>query len=274
MQGKLESRVAVITGAARGIGRATALLLAEQGARIAAVDIDFGAADETASLVRSKGADGLAIQADVSKFGDVEHMVTVVIQRWGQLDILVNNAGVLRYGNVVDTDEATWDDLLGVDLKGCFLCSKYSIPEMRKRGGGAIVNVASIMGMVAMPRHAAYCAAKAGVIGLTKAMALDHARDHIRVNCICPGTIRTPMNEQVYDPRTLDLIGACHPIGRLGLPEDIGQAVAFLASDESAFLTGAVIVADGGLSSQLGPDVFAEDSPIRRFFTMDRGGTP
>lgn len=265
MAGRLDDRVAVITGGGNGIGRGTALVLAGNGARVAVVDIDRAAAEETALLVRSKGGEALAVEADVSNASAVKKMVGAVVERWGRLEILVNNAGIIRYGNVVDMDEETWDALFDVDVKGCFLCSKYAIPEMRRRGGGAIINISSVMAMVCWPQHAAYCAAKAGVIGLTKAMALDHIRDAIRVNCICPGTVRTPMTEASYDGATLELIGHCHPVGRLGTPEDIGHVVAFLASEESAFLTGAVLVADGGLSSQLGPDILSEGSPVREF---------
>jgi NAD(P)-dependent dehydrogenase (short-subunit alcohol dehydrogenase family) len=263
--GKLERRVAVITGAGTGIGRGTALVLAEHGARVAAVDIDRHAADETSALLRSNGGEALAIEADVSRASTVQQMVAAVVEHWGRLDILVNNAGIIRYGTVVDTEEETWDALLAVDLKGCFLCSKYAISAMREHGAGSIVNVASAMAIAAFPQHAAYCAAKAGVIGLTKAMALDHAREGIRVNCVCPGTVQTALNMRNYDATTLELIAQCHPLGRLGTPEEIGQTIAFLASEESAFLTGAVLVADGGLSSQLGPDILSATSPIRQF---------
>ncbi len=243
----LESRAALVTGAASGIGRAIAETLAAAGADVALVDIDEASGTAAASAIRG----ATFIRADVSRSADCERAVRDVVARAGRLDILVNNAGIVRRADVVDLAEEDWDRVLAVNLKSVFLMSKFAVPVMAKARGGAIVNVSSGWGLVGGPRAVAYCASKGGVVQLTRAMAIDHGAAGIRVNCVCPGDTDTRMLReeagQLGQPiaRFLEE-SAARPLRRVGRPEEIAQAVLYLASDAASFVTGTTLVVDGG----------------------------
>jgi NAD(P)-dependent dehydrogenase (short-subunit alcohol dehydrogenase family) len=244
--GKLDGKVALISGAASGIGRASAILFAKEGAKVAAADFVAAGGQETVKMIKEAGGKAIFIEADVSKAADVERMVKTTVDTYGRLDILFNNAGMRGpFCSTAKTPEARWDFVVNVNLKGVFLGSKYAIPVMLSQGGGVIVNNASTVGIDAIPYLPAYSAAKGGVIQLTKSMALELGKDNIRVNCICPGGIQTPIaaaagmtGEQGIPPG--------QALRRLGQPEDIAKAALYLASDDSSYVTGTALVADGG----------------------------
>ncbi|RLG40077.1 MAG: short-chain dehydrogenase [Thermoproteota archaeon] len=249
---RLEGKVAIITGAGSGIGRATALLFAEEGAKVVICDIAESGA-EVCKEITERGGEAIFIKVDVSKAKDVAYLIEKTIERYGRLDVLVNNAGIPSSGTVLDITEAEWDRVLDVNLKGAFLCSKYAIPEMMKGGGGVIVNVASVLGLVGGKGEAAYCASKGGLIALTKALALDFAEYKIRVNCICPGSVETPMRQRIMASKAPEERRAAElkiPIKRVARPEEIARAILFLASDESSYMTGSTLVVDGGWTAQ------------------------
>ncbi|TET88682.1 MAG: glucose 1-dehydrogenase [Dehalococcoidia bacterium] len=243
--GKLDGKVALITGAASGIGRATALLFAKEEAKIAVADYVPAGGQETVKMIQKAGGDAVFIEADVSQAANVERMVKTTVNAYGQIDILFNNAGVGQTGDsMVETTEDEWDRVLNINLKGVFLCSKYAIPVMLDQGGGVIINTASIAGLVGLPGIPAYGVSKAGVIQLTRMMAAEYGRQDIRVNCICPGAIQTPMTESVSLP--MDAYIQVQFLNRTGQPEDIARAALYLASDDSSFVTGVALVVDGG----------------------------
>lgn len=252
---KLAGKVAIVTGAGAGIGRATALLFAREGARVVVADHNANSGAETVALIRQGGGEAIFVQADVSVAADAEKMISTTLEAFGRLDILVNNAGIYAKGDTASTTEADWDRILDVNLKGAFLCSKYAIPAMKKTGGGVIVNVASEAGLVAIKNQVAYNVSKAGVIALTKSTAVDFAADHIRVNCICPGTTETPLVQAALakeaDPaRTRRALEESRPLNRLGRPEEIAAGILYLASDELGYATGAILSVDGGYTAQ------------------------
>lgn len=252
---KLEGKVALITGGGSGIGRATALLFAEEGAQVAVVGRTLAKCEEVASEIEATGGNALSIVADVSHAQDIEMMIQRTIDTFGALDILFNNAGIGHDSEVVDLTEDLWDRVIDVNLKGVFLGCKSAIPLMKERGGGTIVNTASTAGVVGFPRLTAYSAAKGGVISMTRSLAIECAPYNIRVNAICPGSTYTPLTEQKYhnqaDP---DLARQRHreaqPIGRLSMPADIARGVLFLASDDSPTTTGTCLVIDGGYTAR------------------------
>ena len=252
---RLVGKVAIITGAGAGIGFATALLFAKEGAKVVVADCDPEKGAEAVSLIREKGGEAIFIQVDVSKADNVKDMVETTVERYGKLDILVNNAGIYSQADVVETEEDDWDRILNVNLKGVFLCSKYSIPEMIKGGGGSIVNIGSEAGIVGIKNQVAYNVSKSGVIALTKSTAIDFAAYNIRVNCVCPGTTETPLVkaavERASDPlaarRALEQV---RPANRLGQPGEIAAGILYLASDESPYATGAILSIDGGYTAQ------------------------
>ena len=253
---KLQDRVALITGAGSGIGRATAVRLAQEGARIGVADINPTTGVETVQIVRNQGGEAFLIQADVSKVADCERIVAEVAARYGGLNILVNNAAIMLEKTAVDTTEEEWDRLIDVNLKGNFFCAKYAILQFRRQGaGGAIVNMASVNSFFAEGGIAAYCASKGGIAQLTRALAMDHSIEGIRVNAICPGWIETPMNANFFalGPHIREQAARLHAIGRVGQPEEVANAVVFLVSDEAAFVTGSMLVVDGGFSAGLAP---------------------
>lgn len=248
---RLEDQVALVTGGASGIGRATAALLAREGAAVAVVDLDGAGAQAVARQIEDGGGRAIAVRCDVSQAADCERAVGETIGAFGDLDILFNNAGIIRRADLIDTTEEEWDRVMAVNVKSIFLMSKYALPFMMEKGGGVIVNTASGWGLVGGRYAIAYCASKAAVVNMTRAMALDHGHQNIRVNCICPGDTDTAMlrNEarQLGQSDEQFLQGAAErPLQRIGQPEDIAQAVLYLVSDASSFVTGTALVVDGG----------------------------
>ena len=249
--GKLTGSRALITGAASGIGRATALLFAQEGAAVSAVDIDDTKGISVARSIVDEGGQAIFTRCDVTKAEDCQHAVERTILQFGGIDILFNNAGIIRRATVSETSEAEWDHVMAVNLRSVFLLSKYAIPSMTRAGGGVIINTSSGWGLVGGPKAAAYCASKGAVVNLTRAMAVDHGAQGIRVNCICPGDTDTPMlhgeAEQLGQSEEVFLSDAANrPLGRVGKPEDIAQAALYLASDAASFVSGSVLVVDGG----------------------------
>ncbi len=249
--GSLSGKRALITGGASGIGRTTALLFAREGAAVSVVDIDEAGGQAVAQVIVDEGGQAVFVRCDVSQAADCRHAVQRTLEELGGLDILFNNAGIIRRATVIGTTEEEWDRVMAVNVKSIFLMSKYAIPLMVQSGGGVIINTASGWGLVGGHNAVSYCASKGAVVNMTRAMALDHGDQNIRVNCICPGDTDTGMlrNEarQLGIPDEEFLIGAAdRPLRRVGKPEDIAQAVLYLASDVSSFVTGTTLVVDGG----------------------------
>jgi len=248
---RLENQVALVTGGASGIGRATAALLAREGAAVAVVDLDGIGAQAVARQIEDGGGRAIAVRCDVSQAADCERAVGETIGAFGGLDILFNNAGIIRRADLIDTTEEEWDRVMAVNVKSIFLMSKYALPFMMGKGGGTIVNTASGWGLVGGRCAIAYCASKAAVVNMTRAMALDHGHQNIRVNCICPGDTDTAMlrdeARQLGQSDEQFLQGAAdRPLQRTGRPEDMAQAVLYLVSDASSFVTGTALLVDGG----------------------------
>lgn len=247
---RLENKVAVITGAASGIGRACCIIFAREGARIVGADVDEAGGTETVDAVNANGGSAIFVRTDVSMAADTEHMAAETMRAFGAVHILVNNAGIIRAGTVMDTPEEVWDAVLDVNLKGLYLCGKYVIPHMIKSGGGSIINTSSAAGLVGAANQAAYDAAKGGAVNLSRQMALDFAQYNIRVNCLVPGGIDTPQSRNFIALRpNVKLIDAQKNWGalkRFGTAEEVANVALFLASDESSFVTGAPIIVDGG----------------------------
>jgi NAD(P)-dependent dehydrogenase (short-subunit alcohol dehydrogenase family) len=248
----LPNTVALITGGGSGIGRAIAERFAREGAQVVAADLRPERAEETAARIKGAGGEAIALTVDVADGTSVAAMAEAAVARYGRVDVLVNNAGISIGDDILDFDEATWDLNLAVVLKGVYLCSRALLPGMLERRRGVVLNIASVNGMMAVG-EAAYSAAKAGMINLTQNMALKYGNRGVRVNCIAPGTVRTPIwGERVArDPHVFDKLAAWYPLGRVGEPDDVANAALFLASDEAAWITGVVLPVDGGLTAGL-----------------------
>ena len=253
---KLKDKVAIITGGAMGIGEATARLFASEGAAVVIGDIADKAARKVVKSLTGSGCRADYHHVDVRRPAEVNELIQGTIEAFGGLDILINNAGVALAKSTTETTFEEWERVLGINLTGAWLCARAAIPAMIERGGGAIVNVASNAGLVGFPNLAAYCAAKGGLVQLTKAMALDCAPYHIRVNAICPGHTRTPMGDGFVaaqpDPEAFvkEFINVQHPIGRMAEAEEVARAILFLASADSSFITGSILAADGGYTAR------------------------
>jgi NAD(P)-dependent dehydrogenase (short-subunit alcohol dehydrogenase family) len=249
--GSLTGKRALITGGASGIGRETALLFAREGAAVAVVDLDEVGGQAVVREIANNGGQAIFVRCDVSQATDCQRAVQQTVDTLGGLDILFNNAGIIRRATVIDTTEEEWDRVMAVNVKSIFLLSKYAVPVMEKAGGGVIINTASGWGLVGGANAVSYCASKGAVVNMTRAMALDHGAQNIRVNCICPGDTDTGMlrnearqigvSEEAFLAEAAD-----RPLGRIGRPEESAQAALYLASDVSSFVTGATLVVDGG----------------------------
>jgi NAD(P)-dependent dehydrogenase (short-subunit alcohol dehydrogenase family) len=252
MTGILDGKVALVTGGASGIGRATAVAMAREGARVAVADRAEETAADTVALINAAGGQAIAIGGDVTKEADVAAMVARTVSAFGRIDCAFNNAGVATRAvgpagqRIHELSQASFDAMLAVNLTGVFLCLKHEVAQMLTQGGGgAVVNTASIAGLIGLPTSAHYVAAKHGVVGLTKTAAMEYAQDGIRVNCVNPGYVKTPMTKETMEAR-FDEIMAKVPMHRLGIPEEIAEAVVWMCSDKASFMTGASHVIDGG----------------------------
>jgi len=243
---KLKGKVAFITGFGSGLGRAIAVLFAQEGAGVAGTSTTEAKGRDTAAMIEKTGNQALFRAGDVSNSAQMKALIDEAVKQFGGLDIVVNSAGVRTNGSITEITEEQWDRTISVNLKGVFVISRLAIPEMIKRGGGVILNIGARSGMAGQAGRAAYCASKGGMITLTEAMAMDHARDKIRVNCICPGPTRTPMVD-TSTPEKLARYKTRVPVGRIGEPEDIAQAALYLASDEASMVTAAILPVDGGM---------------------------
>lgn len=253
-------KVAVVAGGSLGIGRAASLRLAAGGASVVIAARRQQAVDEVVSEIKAEGGSAIGLSADVSKSDDAKRLIDSAVDAFGGVDILVNSQGIQRYGTVEETTEELWDEVMNVNLKSMFLTSHFAVPEMRKRGGGAIVNVSSVQGLATQTQVTAYSTSKSAIIGLTRTIAVDYARYGIRCNVVLPASIDTPMLRWAADlfkaDRSVDDLvrdwGKMHPVGRVGTSEEVAELIAFLASDRAAFITGAEYKIDGGMMAALG----------------------
>jgi NAD(P)-dependent dehydrogenase (short-subunit alcohol dehydrogenase family) len=243
---KLKDKVAFVTGFGSGLGQAIAVLFAKEGAAVAGTSTTETKGRETVAMIEKAGGKALFRAGDVGNSMQMRALIEETVRQFGGLDIAVNSAGVRTNGSITDITEADWDRTLDANLKGAFIVSRLAIPEMIKRGGGLILHIAARSGMLGQSGRAAYCASKGGMIRLTEAMAMDHAKDRIRVNCICPGPTRTPMVD-TSTPEKLARYRTRVPLGRIGEPEDIAYAALYLASDQASFVTAAILPVDGGM---------------------------
>ena len=249
MTGQLEGKVSLITGGGSGIGKASALAFAREGSKVVVADVNVEGGEQTVRLIQDTCGEATFVRADVANSSDVSDMVSHAVQTYNRLDCAFNNAGISGgRGRIHEYTEDDWSRVLNINLTGVWLCMKYEIIQMLKQGGGAIVNTASVMGLVGGSRSPAYGATKHGVVGLTKTGAVDYAQEAIRINAVCPGYIRTPMIEQsiLSDPVAEERVVSRHPMHRLGTPEEIAEAVVWLCSDAASFVTGHAMTVDGG----------------------------
>jgi NAD(P)-dependent dehydrogenase (short-subunit alcohol dehydrogenase family) len=256
-------KIVVVTGGGSGIGQACAREFAARHAAVAVVDRDLKGSSQTAEELQQKGAVAEYFRADLSRNAEVEGMISQIVDRLGGIDIVVNNAGIQRYGTVTTISEQEWDEVLNINLKSAFLVSKYAIPEMVKRGGGAIVITGSVQSVTAQRNSVHYVVSKHGLLGLTRCLALDYAKQNIRANCVLPGAIDTPMLRWAasLDPNPEKVLDACdrlHAFGRRGQPEEVARVIVFLASDHASFMTGSAVMVEGGLLVPAGGMAFQE----------------
>jgi NAD(P)-dependent dehydrogenase (short-subunit alcohol dehydrogenase family) len=249
MTTELKDKVAIVTGGTSGIGRDTGVLFAKAGAKVVVAGRREAEGKETVDLIRAAGGDGMFVKGDVSKAADVQALIQKTVAKFGRVDVAFNNAGI--EGNwipIAEQSEEDWDRVIDINLKGTWLCLKYEIQQMLKQGGGgAIVNMSSVAGLMGNAGSATYCASKHGVMGLTKAAALENARSGIRVNAVCPAVIETPMAERAFaEPEMNKFVLGLHPLGRFGKPMEVAEAVLWMCSDRASFMTGHSIVLDGG----------------------------
>lgn len=254
---KLEGRVAVITGSASGIGRASAREFAKEGARVVVADINLAGAEETVKQIEASGGVALAVQTDVAAPESVQELVEQTLHSFGRIHVLFNNAAIQVNKTVEDTTVEEWNREIAINLGGVFLCSRFFIPHLRETKGN-IINMASVNGFFVEPMCAGYCATKGGIIALSKAMAIDHGRQGIRVNCICPGYIDAGLAWEYFEaqPNPAEArasAGKLHALGRIGQPEEVGRLAVFLASDDASFMTGSAVVVSGGFGFGLPP---------------------
>lgn len=258
--GELSGKTAVVAGGSTGIGRGAARRLAEQGAGVVLCGRTAETVEAAVADLRRAGLAAHGVVADVSRTADVERLVAEAVARLGGIDILVNSQGIQRYGTVLETDEATWDEVMAINLRSMYLTSRAAIPQMRRRGGGVIVNVSSVQGLATQKGVAAYSTSKAAINGLTRALAVDHAAEGIRAVAVCPASVDTPMlrwSAALFKgdgtiEQMLDTWGRTHPLGRIGQADEVGDLIAFLAGPRAAFITGAEIKIDGGMMAALG----------------------
>ena len=248
---RLQNKIAIITGAGSGIGQQIALSFIKEGAKVLVADWSESGGNETVKMIKKEKGEAIFVKTDVSKKADIEQMVKTCLDKFGRVDVLVNNAGIYKTSNLHEMPEEDWDQIIDVNLKSVFLGVKNVIPEMLKQGKGKIINMASIAGLVGFDQSGAYCASKGGIIALTKEMVLEYAPKKINVNCICPGVIKTAMTKNmIADSVTKKALESSTPYPRLGEPEDIAMAAVYLASDESDFVNGLVLVVDGGWTAK------------------------
>jgi NAD(P)-dependent dehydrogenase (short-subunit alcohol dehydrogenase family) len=254
---KLKDNVTVVTGAGSGIGRACALEFAREGAQVVIADINLKGAQETARLIEAEGGVALAVKTDVSKPDSVKELVVLTLEKFSRINTLLNNAAIQVNKTIEDTTFEEWTAQMSINVGGVFLCSKYFLPHLRKTTG-VIISMASVNGFFVEPKCAGYCATKAAIIAFTKALAIDHGQEGIRVNCICPGYIDSGLAEEYFqlqqDPAGARReAGKLHALGRIGRPEEVARAAVFLATDAASFMTGSSLVVDGGFGSGLPP---------------------
>jgi NAD(P)-dependent dehydrogenase (short-subunit alcohol dehydrogenase family) len=257
MSTELQNKVALVTGGTTGIGRDTAVLFAKAGAKVVVSGRRETEGQETSNLIRAAGGDGLFVKSDVSKSSDVQFLVQKTVEKFGRLDIAFNNAGIEgKWVPLIEQSLEDWDAVIDINLKGTWLCLKYEIQQMLKQGGGGtIVNMSSVAGLMGAAGAGVYCASKHGVIGLTRTAALEHAANGIRVNAVCPAVIETAMSDRAFaDPEANKRVLALHPIGRFGKPMEVAEAVLWLCSSKSSFMTGHYIVLDGGMLAGPNPN--------------------
>jgi len=246
---RLEGKVAVVTGGSAGIGRATSLAFAEEGAKVVVADVVVSGGEETVKMIQDAGGEAIFVKTDVTKAEEVKAMADTAFGTFGKLNCAFNNAGI--NANIISLSRCTedsWNRMIAINLTGVFLCMKYEIPKMLKSGGGSIVNTASVMGLVGEPGHPAYAASKHGVIGLTKSSAIFYAESNIRINAVCPGFIRTAMSDKVFEehPEFKEIVDSHTPMKRMAEAEEVARAVIFLCSDDASFITGFPLAVDGG----------------------------